>query len=108
MGEWRQSETVRPGLIPHRWTRIDDPDAIAVVAAHETVIAGGGPAGLTAAYELSKHGKRASSSKPTRGWSAESAGPTSTRAIASTSAATDSFPRATRSIGSGARSSATS
>ena len=27
------------------------------MAAHETVIAGGGPAGLTAAYELSKYGK---------------------------------------------------
>jgi protoporphyrinogen oxidase len=43
--------------VPHRWTRVDDPDSIAVVAAHDTVIAGGGPAGLTAAYELSKHGK---------------------------------------------------
>ena len=52
-----QSETLRPGLIPHRWTRIDDPATVSVVAAHETVIAGGGPAGLTAAYELSKHGK---------------------------------------------------
>ena len=51
------SDTLRPGLIPHRWTRVDDPGAIAVVAAHETVIAGGGPAGLTAAYELSKHGR---------------------------------------------------
>ncbi len=52
-----QSETLRPGLIPHRWTRVDDPATVSVVAAHETVIAGGGPAGLTAAYELSKHGK---------------------------------------------------
>ena len=50
-------ETSRSELIPHRWTRIDDPDSVAIVAAHETVIAGGGPAGLTAAYELSKHGK---------------------------------------------------
>ena len=53
----QQSETLRPGLIPHRWTRVDDPETVAVVAAHETVIAGGGPAGLTAAYELTKHGK---------------------------------------------------
>src|SRR5271166_5961686 len=49
-------ETSRSELIPHRWTRIDDPDSVAIVAAHDTVIAGGGPAGLTAAYELSKHG----------------------------------------------------
>ena len=37
--------------------RIDDPASVSVVAAHETIIAGGGPAGLTAAYELAKHGK---------------------------------------------------
>jgi protoporphyrinogen oxidase len=49
-------ETVRTGLPPHRWTKIDDPEAVAVVSAHSTVIAGGGPAGLTAAYELTKHG----------------------------------------------------
>ncbi len=48
---------MRAGLIPHRWTRVDDPGSIAVVAAHDTIIAGGGPAGLTAAYELTKHGK---------------------------------------------------
>lgn len=41
---------------PHRWTRIDRPDQTGVVAAHSTVIAGGGPAGLTAAYELTRHG----------------------------------------------------
>ena len=51
-----QSETVRAGLIPHRWTRLDDPDSIAIVAAYDAIIAGGGPAGLTAAYELTKHG----------------------------------------------------
>jgi protoporphyrinogen oxidase len=57
MGEERpQSGIVRPGLIPHRWTRTHDPAAEAVVAAYETVVAGAGPAGLTAAYELSKHG----------------------------------------------------
>ena len=51
------SQRLSPGLIPHRWTRVDDPSTVAVVAAHEDIIAGGGPAGLTAAYELSKHGK---------------------------------------------------
>jgi protoporphyrinogen oxidase len=48
-------ETVRAGSLPHRWTRIDDPAEESVVAVHSTVIAGGGPAGLTAAYELTKH-----------------------------------------------------
>ncbi len=58
MGEVRpQSETMRAGLIPHRWTRVDDPDSIAVVDAYAAIIGGGGPAGLTAAYELSKHGR---------------------------------------------------
>src|SRR3954454_9759762 len=51
-----QSQTVRTGAIPHRWTRVDDPGAEAVVAAYQTVIAGGGPAGLTGAYELTKPG----------------------------------------------------
>src|SRR5262249_39068522 len=46
----------RTGLPPHRWTKIDDPESVAAVPAHSTVIAGGGPAGLTAAYELTKHG----------------------------------------------------
>ena len=52
-----QAETLQPGLVPHRWKRVDEPDSVAIVAAYDTVIAGGGPAGLTAAYELSKHGK---------------------------------------------------
>ena len=51
------SEILRSALIPHRWTRVEDPASVSVVAAHETVIAGGGPAGLTAAYELSKYGR---------------------------------------------------
>jgi protoporphyrinogen oxidase len=51
-----RSERVRPGLPPHRWTRVDDLGEVAVVAAHATVIAGAGPAGLTAAYELTRHG----------------------------------------------------
>jgi protoporphyrinogen oxidase len=42
--------------LPHRWTRVEDTGEPAVVAAYPTVIAGGGPAGLTAAYELTKHG----------------------------------------------------
>ena len=45
-------------LPPHRWERVDDPGVVAVVDAHSTVIAGGGPAGLTAAYELTKHGHK--------------------------------------------------
>src|SRR5262249_40781294 len=49
-------ETVRTGQLPHRWTRIDAPDDEAVVASYSTVIAGAGPAGLTAAYELTRHG----------------------------------------------------
>ena len=52
-----QSQSVRAGLIPHRWTRVEIPAAEAVVAAFETVIAGGGPAGLTGAYELTRHGR---------------------------------------------------
>src|SRR5271166_2199900 len=50
------SQSVRGNQIPHRWTRVDDPGAESVVAAYETVIAGGGPAGLTGAYELTRHG----------------------------------------------------
>src|SRR4051794_17781720 len=45
------------GLPPHRWTKVDDPQSEAVIAAHSTVIAGGGPAGLTAAYELTRNGR---------------------------------------------------
>jgi protoporphyrinogen oxidase len=52
-----RSQTVRTGLIPHRWTRVDEPGTESVVASFEVVIAGGGPAGLTAAYELSRHGR---------------------------------------------------
>jgi protoporphyrinogen oxidase len=51
-----RSDAVRPALPPHRWTRIDDTESVAVVASYSTVIAGGGPAGLTSAYELTKHG----------------------------------------------------
>ena len=58
MGEVRpQSETMRDGLIPHRWARVEDPGSVAVVESYKTIIAGGGPAGLTAAYELTKHGQ---------------------------------------------------
>jgi protoporphyrinogen oxidase len=58
MGAQRpQADRARAGPIPHRWTRVENPQPVAVVASHETVIGGGGPAGLTAAYELTKHGK---------------------------------------------------
>ena len=49
-------EKLRVALPPHRWTKVDDPESIAVVASYATVIAGAGPAGLTAAYELTGHG----------------------------------------------------
>ncbi len=48
-------ETARHGSLPHQWTRVDSPVGEAVIASFDTVIAGGGPAGLTAAYELTKH-----------------------------------------------------
>src|SRR4051812_43345755 len=54
--ETPRPDAVRAGNLPHRWTRIDDPSAVAVVASYATVIAGAGPAGLTAAYELTRHG----------------------------------------------------
>jgi protoporphyrinogen oxidase len=54
--ETPRPETVRAGNLPHRWTRVDDPSAEAVVASYASIIAGAGPAGLTAAYELTKHG----------------------------------------------------
>jgi protoporphyrinogen oxidase len=52
-----RAERIRAGsgLPPHRWTKVDDPQAEAVIAAYPTVIAGGGPAGLTAAYELTRN-----------------------------------------------------
>ena len=51
------SVSTRASGLPHRWTRVEAPDTVAVVAAYSTVIAGAGPAGLTAAYELTKHGR---------------------------------------------------
>lgn len=50
--------TTRSNLPPHRWHRVEDPDREAVVGAYEAVIAGAGPAGLTAALELTRHGRR--------------------------------------------------
>jgi hypothetical protein len=52
--EWAAADRVRAGagLPPHRWTKVDDSGSEAVIAAYPTIIAGGGPAGLTAAYEL--------------------------------------------------------
>ena len=51
-----RSDRARSSLPPHRWTRVEVPEGEAVVAAHATIIAGAGPAGLTAAYELTRHG----------------------------------------------------
>ena len=51
-----RSESTHAGSLPHRWTRVDDPGTTAVVGSYQTVIAGAGPAGLTAAYELTRHG----------------------------------------------------
>ncbi len=51
-----RTDRVRAGLPPHRWVKVEDPNSVSVVASYSTVIAGGGPAGLTAAYELTKHG----------------------------------------------------
>ena len=58
------SETPKPGTVrtgggnpPHRWAKVEEPGSVAVVASHETVIAGAGPAGLTAAYELTRNGR---------------------------------------------------
>ncbi len=45
-----------PGSPPQSWERVEEPVAVTVVDSHETIIAGAGPAGLTAAYELTKHG----------------------------------------------------
>ncbi len=49
-------DRLRAGLPPHRWIRVDPTGEEAVVSSHATIIAGAGPAGLTAAYELTKHG----------------------------------------------------
>jgi protoporphyrinogen oxidase len=51
-------ETVRAGNLPHRWTRVESPGEEGVLGAYSTVIAGAGPAGLTAAYELTRHQHR--------------------------------------------------
>ena len=58
------------------------------------VIAGAGPAGLTAAYQLTNGGSTRWSSRPTT-WSVGSAVPSSATAGASTSAVTGSSPRST-------------
>jgi len=50
--------TDRKPAPPHTWERVETPAGERVVAAYDAVIAGAGPAGLTAAYELVRHGKR--------------------------------------------------
>jgi protoporphyrinogen oxidase len=49
-------ESARAGRLPHRWVRVESPAEPAVISSFSTVIAGGGPAGLTAALELTRHG----------------------------------------------------
>ncbi|QDV34574.1 NAD(P)/FAD-dependent oxidoreductase [Tautonia plasticadhaerens] len=50
--------TTRSDLPPHRWQRVDRPEGEpAVVESFDAVIAGAGPAGLTAAFELTRHGR---------------------------------------------------
>lgn len=51
-----RTETGRTSNWPHQWTKVDDPGEPRVIASYDTVIAGAGPAGLTAAYELTRHG----------------------------------------------------
>ncbi|MBV8675772.1 MAG: NAD(P)-binding protein, partial [Planctomycetaceae bacterium] len=55
--EASRMDQVRTGLPPHRWTKVEEPEGEAIVTSNRTVIAGGGPAGLTAALELTKHGQ---------------------------------------------------
>ena len=40
-----RTEAVRHGSLPHRWTKVDDPDEVAVVASYSAVIAGEAPPG---------------------------------------------------------------
>jgi protoporphyrinogen oxidase len=50
------TETSRSTRWPHHWERVPATPEPPVVASYPTVIAGAGPAGLTAAYELTRHG----------------------------------------------------
>lgn len=54
-GSHRADAQQRIASLPHRWTKLDEPGEIGVVRAFSTVIVGAGPAGLTAAYELTRH-----------------------------------------------------
>ncbi|GIW87539.1 MAG: hypothetical protein KatS3mg108_1863 [Isosphaeraceae bacterium] len=52
-----RAATSRFNAWPHHWARVDNPAQPRVVASHDILILGAGPAGLTAAYELTRHGR---------------------------------------------------
>ena len=103
-----QSQTVRAGLLPHRWTRVDDPGAEAVVAALRHRDRRRRPRrahGRLRAFPA-RQIVRGARGRPAAG-RRHQPHRLNTKAIGSISAAIASSPRAARSTPSGARSWAT-